>query len=39
MKQHSLLDNKFLIGKYTQLLVSNAFANRHVVTETTEVQH
>jgi hypothetical protein len=37
-KQHSPLGNRFLISKYTQLLLSNAFANKHVPTETTGLQ-
>jgi hypothetical protein len=28
-KQRPLLDNRFLISKYTQPLLSNAFANKH----------
>jgi hypothetical protein len=33
-KQHSSLGNRFLISKYTQPILSNAFANKHVPTET-----
>jgi hypothetical protein len=33
-KQHALLGNRFLISKYTQSLLGNAFANKHVLTET-----
>jgi hypothetical protein len=37
-KQHPLLGNTFLISRYTQPLLSNAFANRHVPTEKIGVQ-
>jgi hypothetical protein len=33
-KQHSLLGSIFLISKYTQSLLSNAFVNEHNPTET-----
>jgi hypothetical protein len=33
-KQHPLLGNRFLISKYTQLLPSNAFTNKHIPMET-----
>jgi hypothetical protein len=36
-EQHPLLD-RFLISKYTQPLLSNAFANKHIPTETIGVQ-
>jgi hypothetical protein len=39
MKQHSLLGNKFVIGKYAHLLLGNDFANRHVSTETIRVKY
>jgi hypothetical protein len=38
MKQHLLLANRFLISKYTQPLLGNAFTNKHVPTETIGVQ-
>jgi hypothetical protein len=38
MKQLLLLGNRFLISKYTKPLLSNAFANKHVPTETIGVQ-
>jgi hypothetical protein len=34
MKQHLLLGNRFLIIKYTQLLLDNTFAHNHVPMET-----
>jgi hypothetical protein len=37
-KQHSRLDNRFLISKYMQPWLDNAFANRHGPTETIAVQ-
>jgi hypothetical protein len=37
-KQHLLIGNRFLISKYTQPLLGNTFANKHVPTETTVVQ-
>jgi hypothetical protein len=37
-KQHSLVDNWFLISKHTLPLQGNAFANKHVTTETIGVQ-
>jgi hypothetical protein len=37
-KQHPLLGNRLLISKYTQPLRSNAFANKHVPTETIGIQ-
>jgi hypothetical protein len=36
MKKHSLLGNRFLISKYTRPLLDNAFANKHLLTETIE---
>jgi hypothetical protein len=33
-KQHALVGNRFIISKYTQPLLSNAFANEHVPTAT-----
>jgi hypothetical protein len=37
-KQHPLLGKKFLISKYMQPLMSNAFTNKHIPTETIGVQ-
>jgi hypothetical protein len=34
VEQHSLLGNRFLISKYTQPLLGNACANKHVLMET-----
>jgi hypothetical protein len=33
-KQHPLLGNRLLISKYTQLVLSNAFENKHILTDT-----
>jgi hypothetical protein len=38
MKQHPLLGNRFLISKFTQPLLSNAFTKKHVPTATIGVQ-
>jgi hypothetical protein len=38
MKQHPPLGNRFLISKNMQLLLSNAFTNKHVHKEMIEVQ-
>jgi hypothetical protein len=37
-KQHPLLANQFLINNYTQLLLGNAFTNKHVPMKTIGVQ-
>jgi hypothetical protein len=37
-EKHSLLSNRFLISKYTQPLLSDAFTKKQVPTETSEVQ-
>jgi hypothetical protein len=36
--QHPLLDNRFLMNKYTQPLLNNIFANKHIPMETFGVQ-
>jgi hypothetical protein len=38
-KQHPLLGNRFLISKYTQPILSNAFTNKRIPTETIGAQH
>jgi hypothetical protein len=38
MKQHPVLDNRFLVSKYMQPLLSNVFANKRVPVEMIGVQ-